>query len=554
VEKGREMIRTFCLALALSLVSAVEGGAADMEPTGKQKVRVIAQKVRVIARDRSGERLDLSPNGELILTDVDYNPVIGGVERAATGEYELRLAPGGRFHLLAFIEVPGFGKIKTYADNGGQGYALEGCTGHPLDLVRELARSRSRNVLREATAIDRERRRSNRDALTRSTRERLRKVEQMVREEAAEDAAGAYDLLRESMWLGEEVVIDLARERIARNPQRDGFLFGANCFAVRQDPPGYREHFAGLLNFGTVPFYLKGFEPEEGRVNSRGADTCLAFLEGNRIRAKGHPLVWFYRATTPEWLDGRTFEGMIEHVHDRVKREVIAYQDRIEVWDVINEAHDWANCYEYSHEQLLELTRAACDAAREADSDCVRIVNSCLVFGEYVAGGRAHQSKGARQLVTPYQYLQHLIRDGVDFEVVGLQLYYTGFDLFEHKRLFDRFARLGKPLHVTEVAVPSATGVDEGSHFKGPEAVPRMGVWHRPWDQELQAEWVEGFYTVCYGHPAVEAVTWWDFSDQPPHFFPHGGFLDKNGAPKASYRRLRSLLAGWGFRPAPGKR
>jgi GH35 family endo-1,4-beta-xylanase len=238
---------------------------------------------------------------------------------------------------------------------------------------------------------------------------------------------------------------------------------------------------------------------------------------------------------------------MKAHVHDRVFREVSTYRDRIGTWDIINEAHDWANCYEYSHDQLVELTRTAADAAREADPGCTRIVNSCCVFGEYVASGRGHQSKDARQLVAPYQYVDRLLRDGVGFEVVGLQLYYTGFDLFEHKRLFDRFARFGKPIHITEVAVPSAMGPDEKSHFKDPNAVRNMGIWRRPWDETVQADWVEGFYTICSAHPAVEAVTWWDFSDQPNHFFPHGGLLRESGEPKEAYHRLRDLLIKWGF-------
>jgi endo-1,4-beta-xylanase len=503
-------------------------------------------KPDLLVHDWSGDPLDLSANGGLILTDIDYNPVFHGVERLATGEYRLKPPPDGRFHLLAFLKVPGFGKVKIFADNGGDGYTQETLSRVPLELTRELALSRARNALQAAEGGA-----SGTDpveALSPPTRERLEKVKQLLAGFETDPSSSPEALLRESLWLGEEIVLGQARYRIAHSPKRESYLFGANCFAVSRNLPGYKEHFARLLNFGTCPFYLKSFEPEEGKVNSRQADACIEFLEEYGLTAKGHPLVWFFRGTTPEWLDGRTFEEMKEHVRRRVERDVAKYKGRIDIWDIINEAHDWANCYEYSHDQLVEITRVASEAAKAANPDCTRIVNCCFVFADYVAWGKGHQSKEARQLVTPYQYAERLIRDGVEFEVLGLQLYYTSFDLFEHQRLLDRFARLGKPIHITEVAVPSATAADPQSHNKAADAVERMGIWRRPWDDELQADWVEGFYTLCYAHPAVEAVTWWDFSEATWHFFPNGGLIGKDGEPKQAYHRLRKLFTDWGFR------
>ncbi|NLH72995.1 MAG: hypothetical protein GX456_08075 [Verrucomicrobia bacterium] len=48
-----------------------------------------------------------------------------------------------------------------------------------------------------------------------------------------------------------------------------------------------------------------------------------------------------------------------------------------------------------------------------------------------------------------------------------------------------------------------------------------------------------------YAHPSVAAITWWDFTDAPGHFWPHGGFLRPDLTPKESYERLQRLITGW---------
>ena len=114
-------------------------------------------------------------------------------------------------------------------------------------------------------------------------------------------------------------------------------------------------------------------------------------------------------------------------------------------------------------------------------------------------------------------------------------------DLFEIARMLDRFSALGKPLHVTELGVSSRADRDEQSMGKDPS----KSYWHEPWSERVQADWIEQFYTLCYAHPAMQAVTWWDFSDAGGHFWPHGGFLRPDGQPKEGYHRLQRLIRGW---------
>jgi hypothetical protein len=71
--------------------------------------------------------------------------------------------------------------------------------------------------------------------------------------------------------------------------------------------------------------------------------------------------------------------------------------------------------------------------------------------------------------------------------------------------------------------------------------VASAGWWHRPWDPEIQADWVEQFYTIAASKPQVGAVTWWNLSDRRT-FWPHGGLLDSANQPKPAYHRLLRLI------------
>ena len=50
------------------------------------------------------------------------------------------------------------------------------------------------------------------------------------------------------------------------------------------------------------------------------------------------------------------------------------------------------------------------------------------------------------------------------------------------------------------------------------------------------------FYTVLFSHPAVEAITWWDFTDQGAWQRAPAGFLRNDLSPKPAYDKLKSLI------------
>jgi endo-1,4-beta-xylanase len=119
------------------------------------------------------------------------------------------------------------------------------------------------------------------------------------------------------------------------------------------------------------------------------------------------------------------------------------------------------------------------------------------------------------------------------YDVIGIQSHMHG-RYWGAARAWDvceRFARFGKPLHFTETTVVS--GPKEGSRWTTTAEGERR-----------QAESVAEFYTVLFSHPAVKALTWWDFTDQGAWQGAPAGLLRDDMSPKPAYEELRGLIKG----------
>jgi hypothetical protein len=110
--------------------------------------------------------------------------------------------------------------------------------------------------------------------------------------------------------------------------------------------------------------------------------------------------------------------------------------------------------------------------------------------------------------------------------------------------LIERFASFGKPVQLSEIGAPG--GPTEKSVLLKTVGFPKEPyAWHRPWDEELQADWLEGVYTLAYSKPWIEAANWFDFVD-PYSYIDNGGLLrSSDGEKKAAFDRLHKLEAGW---------
>ena len=66
-----------------------------------------------------------------------------------------------------------------------------------------------------------------------------------------------------------------------------------------------------------------------------------------------------------------------------------------------------------------------------------------------------------------------------------------------------------------------------------------------PEGEDAQLRYGDAFYTLLFSHPAVEAITWWDFTDYcTPGRARRAGLLRADMTPKPLYERLMELV--WG--------
>jgi len=304
------------------------------------------------------------------------------------------------------------------------------------------------------------------------------------------------------------------------------FLFGCNLFMLnRLQPPElerqYRDRFAALFNYATLPFYWAGFEGEQGKPQYDRIDAMVEWCQAQGIACKGHPLVWNHVAGVPKWLPEDL--GTIRALSDARVTEIVArYRGRIDRWDVVNEAADpfragFENLMTDMWRQagVIPLTVASFQLARKANPEATLLINDYRTDAAYERVVDQLVGEGGKPL----------------YAVIGIQSHMHG-GAWPVQRVWEvceRYAKYGVPLHFTETTIVS-----------GPKTA---GGWETtPEGEQRQAEAVVNLYTTLFSHPAVEALTWWDFSDRGAWQQAPAGFLRKDLSPKPAYDQLLELV------------
>lgn len=514
----REFIKTMSVSAFLGFYGGKICSQADI------KKRSYKMKVKMI--NGNGNPMPEGWCRSLYSSDLHFEPIRRKSEIGSDGIVTIETADKD-VALHAHILVPDFGFVWVTADNCGEGFSASDAV---IDFVADSAKSRLKDVVEITKSGD-----FSAECLAHKSacEEFLELAKQKP------DKSGLFNLkaLSHALWAGEYAIVEKSRQKIAKRQTKKDFLFGCNAFSYHGDTP-YAYYFREVLNFATLPFYLASLEPEEGKPKYDRIDTILEWCEKVGITPKGHPLWWGHEAGIPKWLADASWQDAQRHCARVVGRSVERYKGRINIWDVINEAHDWANGLKLTHEQEIEITRICCDTAKSKDPNATIIVNNCCPFGEYSADGRVHLGPVYDKVYTPLAYLDDLMNAGVEFDVVGVQLYFPARDMLSISKLLDEYARFGKPVHITELGVRSAE--PERKPSQESEQVRRtQGEWHYPWCEKVQADWMEWFYTMAYAREEIKAITWWDFKD--PAFIPTSGFLNEDEIPREIYFRLLTL-------------
>lgn len=301
--------------------------------------------------------------------------------------------------------------------------------------------------------------------------------------------------------------------RIKVTQRAHEFRFGVNLFLLDELESArkneqYKQYISETFNMATLPFYWNATEPECGKTRYAkdsvpmyrrpAIDRCIEFCAQHGIEPREHGLA--YEQFFPTWLYGAETAEVKRALERRYAEIAERYANRIHTIEVTNEM-EWKKgrtpfydepdyvewCFKlaekyFPHNQLVINEHTACPW-----------IDRCRSTDKYYAYIEANLLKGARIDAIGMQF--HIMKSR-EQECELAQYLYNPESLYRH---MDLYARLGKPLQVTEVTIPAFSGDPE--------------------DEAVQAELLKRLYTVWFSHPNMEQIVYWNLVDGYAHLW-----------------------------------
>lgn len=332
----------------------------------------------------------------------------------------------------------------------------------------------------------------------------------------------------------------LANKSVTLRQTNHKFLFGCGAFVAmpyvldfesenKEFHKQATEEWLDLFNYGTLPFYWGGFEPEEGKPNTEALMKTAKFLIEKGVTIKGHPLCW--HTVCADWLMEYDNKTILKKQLDRIEREVGDFKGVIDYWDVINEVvimpifdkYDNAVtrlCNEYGQVGLVKMVF---DKAREVNPNATLLINDFNTSPQYE------------------DLIDRCLDAGVKFSAIGIQSHqhqgYWGAE--KTYDVLERFSRFNLPIHFTENTLISGDIM--------PAYIEDLNDWQvdewpsTPEGEARQAKEMEEMYRILFENPNVEAITAWDFRDGAWLKAP-SGLIRLDNSKKSAYDMLQNLI------------
>lgn len=248
--------------------------------------------------------------------------------------------------------------------------------------------------------------------------------------------------------------------------------------------------------------------PQEIRFNWGPADSLVAFAIRNRLRMRGHTLVW--HSQTPKWFfedaEGKQVgkEMLLQRIHEHIDSVVGRYKGKIYAWDVVNEAIS-DNGTEFYRPSLFyqicgeEYIEKAFEWAHAADPDAL------LFYNDYNEIDPVKRKK-------IIELVNRLRSKGVPVHGIGLQAHWSIFapsaEVLD-KTLQD-FSSVGLPLHITELDI--SVYKKEGRRDRIPSDTLTA---YTPERDAMQTDMYERIFKAFRKYrSSIRSVTFWNISDR----------------------------------------
>lgn len=269
--------------------------------------------------------------------------------------------------------------------------------------------------------------------------------------------------------------------------------------------------------------------------------------DGFRTSCNGIWFTPFHPQVYPSFLNGMSYEQIKTASVNYVTNVVRRYGRGIQAWGVVNEPN-FANAYNFTPEQMLELIRATVEAGKAANPESQMQV---ILGAPGLSWGESQPDKTSSPIgsISSYDYLRQMLDYGIKADAIGLQLYYgvvlMPLDLGTLSDLLDVYgADFDVPFYIEEMEYPSLES------YPGLRTPSSYLVWHGGHTDATQAEYATALYTLLFSKPYVIGANWLMGSDLPAYlsesFRIGDGWIEQDGETlRPMAFALHDLFASW---------
>jgi hypothetical protein len=485
-------------------------------------------------------------------------------------------------------EVPEFGKVMLFADNEGKGYSVENKGGQlTLNLIYEAAKSKLAMFERDLDLLA-----SQGYIISDSIVEGLEKSREhlgMAETQLQNSNTVMGNVIKElnlslkyALFAHEQLYLDKAKFDIEKNRKGDVNIKVVDeegkalndcdisyeqtshdfIFSAIPDSLDYSELLKECGINATAVFCGKygEIEPEPGHFNWGFPDSQVATQVKRNLTSIGN-LGWFFFSGwgddsynyLPGYLKDMSFEEVKAAVYNHVYAIAQRYVDDIDIWDAIyEECAPWSNELGWTWSQKLEILKTVTNAVKDANPQAkILLMDEAKAYNHFMSWS-VHEPMNLQAKVDWVSLQEFITVAGshqIPIDIIGLylptgdvELYQTGepnifpiLDFVSLSGLLDEYASFDKSIMVMGYNAPS-TQIAGGCW------------WHRPWDEQIQAEYVTGVYSIIFSNALAKGIEWGpavtdDVSEK------YGGLtcglLGSDLRPKPVYFALKNLINSW---------